>query len=46
MTQQEAILYLRNVLENWSAFCEGHHKFEQALRVLLDEKEGVEDDTM
>jgi hypothetical protein len=46
MTQQEAILYLKNVLETWSAFCEAHHTFEEALRVLLDEQEGVKNDTV
>ena len=46
MTKQQAILYLENVFENWSAFCKGHQTFEEALRVLLDEKEGVKDDSM
>lgn len=37
MSKKEAILYLQNVLDNWSEFCNGHKPFALALEVLLPE---------
>ena len=44
MTKEEAIEYLTNVIEHWDSFCEGHHKFAEAIKVLIKgEKQNEED---
>lgn len=37
MNKEEAIQYLQNVLDTWTAFCEEHKVFALAIKVLLQE---------
>lgn len=37
MNKEQAIIYLQNVLDTWSAFCDEHKMFALALKVLLQE---------
>lgn len=44
MDKKEAIRYLENVIEHWDKFCEGHYKFAEAIKVLLEgEKQNEKD---
>lgn len=42
MTKKQAVKYLEKVLKDWDAFCFGHRRFSEAIRILLvveDEKD-------
>ena len=41
MTKAQAKQYLQNVLDTWSAFCEGHSQFVLAIQAILREDEEV-----
>lgn len=40
MSKEQAIKYLQNVLDTWTAFCDEHKVFAMAIKVLLKEVEG------